>query len=54
MPLLVEGTEPTEYLSQKIKNELLNCIITDGYKSIKEVIGIDVWIKLLILIVCLK
>ena len=26
----------------KIKKELLDCIITDGYKNIKEVIGVDV------------
>ena len=28
-------------LINKIKNELLNCLITDGYKNINEVIGRD-------------
>jgi dihydroorotate dehydrogenase len=29
-------------LISKIKKELLNCIITDGYKNIKDVVGVDV------------
>ena len=36
-------------LITKIKKELLNCIITDGYKNIKEILGTDVWLRLQIL-----
>ena len=28
-------------LINQIKKELLNCILTDGYKNIKEVVGIS-------------
>ena len=33
---------------KKIKNEILSCLNTDGFKNIKEAVGTDVWYLFLI------